>query len=165
MSVSPQIPAPRSRFRGPYRLLLVMAVLFVVVVFLFPVVFPPRIDVSTGLKFASPSSMPVRISNQNLTPLNHVEYACELSQLTLANGSVVTNAKVLTRGTILTVPGRRAVTIRCETAYIVTAAIKSAEYDLTLHYRAYPWPQQRARSYRIVSQVDANGSVTGWKLQ
>jgi hypothetical protein len=163
-SVPPNLPAPKSRFRGPYRLLLIPVVLFAVVVFVFPVIFTPRIDVPTGLQFGSPSSMPVQISNQNLTPLNDVEYSCELSKLTLANGSAVTDAKILTRGDIRTIPGRRAVIVRCETAYIVTAPLKTAEYKLMLKYRAYPWPRQRSNSYGIAAQIDGSGQVTGWRL-
>ena len=162
--VLPELPAPRSRFRGPYRVLLSMAVLFVTVAFIFPIIFKPGVEPPTELQFGSPFSMAVQISNQNVTPLTDVEYSCEVSKLTLANGSAVRDAKVLVRGAIRKIPGRQAIPARCETAYIVNAPLKAAEYKLTLTYRTYPWPQHRTRVYRIAAQINGNGQVTGWKL-
>src|SRR5215469_4978010 len=130
-----------SSFRGPYRVLLGLAALFVSLVLIFPVVFKPRVDAPTDLPFGSASSVSVQISNQNVTPLDDVEYSCELSKLTLANGSAINNAKVLTRGVIRKIAGRKAVVVRCESAYLVAAPLKAAEYTLTLRYRAYPWPK------------------------
>ena len=155
--------AQRSSFRGPNRELLGLAVLFVSLVFIFPIVFKPRVDAPTDLPFGSASSVSVQISNQNVTPIDDVEYSCELSKLTLANGSAITNAKVLTRGVIRKIPGRKAVVVRCESAYIVTAPLKAAEYTLTLRYRAYPWPKLRSSVHRIAAQINSNGQVTGWK--
>ena len=162
--VSPKLPVPRSRFRGPYRVLLILAVVFATVVFIFPIVFEPRIEPPTEVQFGSLYSMEVQISNLNVTPLTNVEYSCEVSKLTLADGSAVGDAKVLIRGAIRKIQGRQAITARCETAYIVNAALKAAEYKLTLTYRAYPWPQHRTRVYRIAAQINDNGQVTGWKL-
>jgi hypothetical protein len=108
--------------------------------------------------------MAVQISNQNVTPLTDVEYSCEVSKLTLANGSAVTDAKVLVRGAIPKIQGRQAIRARCETAYIVNAPLKAAEYKLTLTYRTYPRPQHRTSVYRVAAQMNGNGQVTGWKL-
>jgi hypothetical protein len=141
-----------------------MAVLFVTVVFIFPIVFEPGVEPPTELQFGTPSSMAVQIANHNVTPLTDVEYRCEISRLTLANGSAVTDAKVLVRGAIRKIQGRQAIGARCETAYIVSAPIKAAEYKLTLTYRAYPWPQPRTSVYHIAAQTDGDGQVTGWKL-
>jgi len=141
-----------------------MAVVFVSVVFIFPIIFEPGVEPPAELQFGSPFSMAVQISNQNMTPLTDVEYSCEVSKLTLANGSAVTDAKVLIRGAIRRIRGRQAITARCETAYIVNAPLKAAEYKLTLTYRTYPWPQHRTRVYRIAAQINGNGQVTGWKL-
>ena len=141
-----------------------MAVLFVTVVFILPIVFKPGVEPPTQLQFGSPFSMAVRISNQNVTPLTDVEYSCEISKLTLATGAEVTDAKVLIRGILRKIQGRQAITARCETAYIVNAPIKAAEYKLTLTYRMYPWPQHRTSVYSIAAQMDGNGRVTGWKL-
>ncbi len=163
-AVSPKLPVPRSRFHGPYRLMLSMAVLFVTVVFIFPITFKPGVEPPTDLQFGTPFSMAVQISNQNVTPLTDVEYSCEVSKLTLANGSAVTDAKVLVRGTIRKIQGRQAIRARCETAYIVNAPLKAAEYKLTLTYRTYPWPQHRTSVYRVAAQINGNGQVTGWKL-
>jgi hypothetical protein len=164
-SISPKLPAPRPRFHGAYRVLLSLAVLFVAVVLVFPLTFGPRVDAPRDLQFGSPSSLPVQIANQNITPLNNVEYGCALAQLTLANGSEIRDAKVVIRGIIRTISGRHAVTVRCESAYIVTAPLKSAEYKLTLTYQAYPWPQSRTRAYRIDAEVNGKGEVTGWKAK
>ena len=115
-SASPQLPAPKSRFRGPFRLLVSAAVLFVTVVFIFPVVFEPSVEPPAPSPFASPFSIVVRISNQDVTPLMDVEYSCEVSKLALANGSIAGDAKVLVRGAIRKMPGRQAIAARCETA-------------------------------------------------
>ena len=162
-AVSPEIRPPGSRFRGPYRVLLGIALLFVAVVFMFPIVFEPRVEPPAEVQFGSPFSVAVQISNQNMTPLTDVEYSCVVSKLTMANGSAITDAKVLVRGAIRKIQGRQAIRARCETAYIVNAPLQAAEYKLTLTYRTYPWPQHRTSVYRIAAQINGNGQVTGWK--
>ena len=157
-------PQTRSRFRGPYRVLLSLAVVFVTVVFLFPIIFKPGVEPPAELQFGSPSSVAVQISNQNVTPLTDVEYSCVLSKLTLANGSAVMDAKVFVRGAIPKIPGRQAIRAHCETAYIVAAPLKAAEYTLTLTYREYPWLRHRTSVYRIAAQLNGAGQVAGWKL-
>ena len=109
--------------------------------------------------------MAVRISNRNpFEPLTDVEYSCEILDVTLATGAEVTDAYVLTRGLLQKFDGRRPITAPCETAYIVNAPVKAAEYRLTLTYRSYPWPQRRRNVYRIAAEVDGNGRVIGWEL-
>jgi len=137
---------------------------FLTVVFAFPVVFTPRVEPPAEVQFGSPFSVGVLISNQNVTPLTDVSYTCEVSALTLANGSAVSDAKVLTQGTIRKIQGRHAIAARCESAYVVSAPLKAAEYKLTLSYRAYPWPQHRTTVYRIAAQINGRGDVTGWRL-
>jgi hypothetical protein len=156
--------ARESRFRRFVPLLLSLAVVAVAVFVLFPLVFPPRVDVAGSVQFASPSSMVVQISNQNLTPFDNIEYTCEVLKITLANGSPVNNARVVTRGVIRKLPARRAVTVRCESAYILGSPIKSAEYQLTIKYRTTPLPHEGASRYRIDAIVNNKGEVTGWKL-
>jgi hypothetical protein len=143
--------------------LLGLAVLFVGLVFIFPVVFKPRVDAPADLPFGSASSVSVQISNQNVTPLGDVEYSCEISKLTLSNGSAINNAKVLVRGVIRKIPGRQATVVHCESAYIVTVPLKAAEYILTLRYRAYPWRKLRTSVYLIAAKISSNGQVTGWR--
>jgi len=130
---------------------------------MFPIIFKPGVEPPTELQFGSPSLVEVRISNQNVTPLTDVAYSCVVSNLTMANGSAVTDAEVLVRGAIRRIQGRQSVRARCETAYIVSAPLKAAEYKLTLTYRSYPWPQHRTSVYRIAAQLSGNGRVTGWK--
>jgi hypothetical protein len=163
-SALPESPSPKSRVRGRYRVLGVLAVFAAIVVFIFPLIFRPGVEPPTELAFASPFSMALLISNQNITPLTDVEYSCEVSNLTLANGSEVKDAKVLVRGSIRKIPGRRAIPGRCETAYIVGAPLKAVEYRLTLNYKTYPWPQRRTAVYRIAAQISGAGQVTGWKV-
>ncbi len=163
-SGSPQ-PARRSRYRGAVRLLIALAALSVIVVFLFPLVFAPRIDVPGDLPFGNPSSLSAQISNPNMTPLLDVEYTCELSKLTLANGSAVPNEQVLIRGAIRKIDGRSGALARCQAAYLVTAPLQAAEYKLTLWYRAYPWRTRHTQVYRIAAKVDSRGEVKGWKLE
>jgi len=164
-SVSPNPPAPRSRLRGPIRLLIVMAVLFVTTVCVFPLIFEPSVEPPGNLVFASPFSLAVRISNHNVTPLRDVEYNCVASKLTLASGSDATGARILTRSFIREIPSRRALTAHCEAGYIVNAPLKAAEYKLTLAYRAYPWPQLHNKVYVIAAQMNAKGEVTAWKVR
>ncbi|HUB33629.1 MAG TPA: hypothetical protein VMA31_11390 [Bryobacteraceae bacterium] len=158
-------PVSRSRFRGPLRLFLVLAVLAATLILIFPLVFGPRVDVPAELEFGNPSSVFVQISNQNLTPLQNVDYTCELSKLTLANGSEVPNENVLVRGAIRKIDGRSAAAARCQAAYLVTSPLQAAEYKLTLTYQAYPWKRQRTSVYPIVAKVNAKGEIIGWKLQ
>jgi hypothetical protein len=162
--IRPEPVSPRSRFSGLYRVLLTLAVLIVIVVLIFPILLKPGAELPTDVQFKSPFSVTLQISNQNFTPLTDVEYNCEVSKLTLANGSAVTDAKVLDRGTIRKIRGRQAITARCETAYLLNPPVKAVEYKLTLTYRTYPWPQRRTRVYRIVAQINSNGQLTGWTL-
>jgi hypothetical protein len=162
-SAPPERPATRSRFRGPYRILLTMALLFVAVVFVFPVVFGPGVEPPTDLQFGNPSAVAVQISNQNLTPFMDVDYTCELAKLILADGSAATDAKVLIRGVIRKMEGRRAAIVRCEAAYIVTAPVQAVEYKLTIQYRPYPWRLRRCGVYKNVALINGNGQITGWK--
>jgi hypothetical protein len=162
---SPNPALQRSRFRGPYRVVLVIAVLFVALVLVFPILFAPRVDAPADVKFGTVSAVTVQISNQNLTPVDDVEYNCELSKLTLANGAAVSNAKALVQGVIRKLPGRKAITVRCESSYLVTNPLKAAEYQLTLKYRAYPWRKVRTSVYRIAAQINSSGDLTGWKAE
>ncbi len=152
------------RFRGPYRVLIILAVLFATFVLIVPLIFKPGVEPPAQTPLGSPFSVPVRISNQDLTPLQDVEYSCEVSKLTLENGTPVNGASVLIRGTIRSLPGRHAITASCETASIVNAPIKAAEYTLTLNYRNFPWPQHRTSVYHIAANINGSGQVTGWKL-
>lgn len=118
----------------------------------------------TDLQFGNPSAAVIQVSNQNLTPLTDLTYSCELSKMTLANGSEITNATVLVRGSIRRMGGRKAIEVRCQAAYMVAAPLKAAEYKLTISYRMYPWPQRRESVYRIAAEINASGLITGWKL-
>jgi hypothetical protein len=163
-SVSAEPQRPRSRLRGITQLVLTLAVASALVVFGFPLISALRIDVPTDIRFGSASSMTFRITNPNLTPLTDVEYSCEVSQLTLANGSAINDAKVLNRGSIRKLTGRHAVAGHCQAGYLITTPLKAAEYQLRVTYRSYPWPQQRTNVYRISAQFNTKSEVTGWKL-
>ena len=163
-SSPPKLPARKPRLGRPYRILLSLGVLFVAVVFIFPLILEPGIEPPADVLFGNPSSIAVQIANRAVTPLEDVTYTCEISQLTLAEGSAVADAKVLTRGTIRKAPGRRSITARCRTAYLVAAPLKAAAYTLTLTYRTFPWPQRRTSVYRIAAQINGSGRVTGWKV-
>jgi hypothetical protein len=76
------------------RLLLVLAVLVVIVLVIFPIIFELRIEART-LQFGSPSTLAFQISNPDLTPLTDVAYTCEVSKLTLGNGSEDEKAKAI----------------------------------------------------------------------
>lgn len=106
-AAEPETPAPR--LPAAYRVLIVIVTLAVVVVFVFPVVFDPGVVAPAELDFGNPSSVAIQIGNQNVTPLLDVEYACDLASLTLANGSAVTNARELVRGSLKKIPARRAI--------------------------------------------------------
>jgi hypothetical protein len=157
--------APKSRFRTRYRLLITLAVLFIVIVFVFPLVFKPSVEPPANLQFASPFALNVQISNHNMTPLVDVEYTCEPAQLALATGSPAQDAKVVVRGSIKKLPGRKGIRATCETGYIPNAALKSLQYKMVLTYRPYPWQQQHTSTYLLTAQVDNRGQVTAWKVQ
>jgi hypothetical protein len=163
-SVSPTLPALRSRFGGAYRLLLSVGILFGTLVFIFPLVFKPGVEPLTENQFGSPFSLAIQISNQNLTPLTDVQYSCEVSKLTAANGSAIGDAKILLHGAARKIGGNHSITAHCETAHIMAAPANAIEYKLTLTYRMYPWPQYRTIVHRIATQIDINGQVVGWKL-
>ena len=163
-SVSPKLPAPGSRSRRAYRPILGIAVLFVTVLFVFPLVFKPGVEPLTQAQFGSPFSTAVEISNQNLLPIKDVEYSCEVSRVTLANGSAMRDAKVLVRGSVRKIQGNHSITAQCQTAYTGDVPVYAIEYKLTLTYQMFPWPQHRTSVYRIASQINGNGQATGWKL-
>jgi hypothetical protein len=153
----------KSGLRAGIRLVVTMGVVAAVVFFAFPILFAPRVDVPEKVQYGSASSVMFQIANQNLTPLRAVEYSCEVSRLTLTNGSAVTDANVLDRGRFPRIAGRHAARGRCQTAYILTMPLKAAEYKLTVTYSAYPWPERRMLTVRIAAQFGAKNEVTGWK--
>jgi len=161
--MNPDSPTPNARLLRILGVFLSVALFSAAVVFLLPLVFAPRIDTPTGLKYATPSSVDFRISNQNFTALTDVEYACEISKLILANGSAVENAQEVIRGRVRNIPARHAIAARCETSAIITSPVKAAEYKLKITYKPYPWPQQRSVEYRIEAEVNGRGEVTAWK--
>ena len=141
-----------------------LAALFGLVVFVFPLVLMPGVDPPSEFRAGSLSMVVPLVNHNPFTPLTEVEYSCEIWKVTLANGDDLTDANVLVRGTLSRFEGRRPLNVRCETAYTVNAPIRAAEYRLTLSYRVYPWPQYRTAVYRIAAQVDGEGRVTGWEL-
>jgi hypothetical protein len=139
--------------------------LFATVFFILPIILTPGVEPPAHLPFSNGLSMSVRISNHNpFTPLTDVEYSCEVWYVTLANGAEVKNANVFVRGTLQKFDGSKTIVAPCETAYVVKAPIKAAEYRLTLTYRAYPWRTYRRSVYHIAAHIDENGKVTGWEL-
>lgn len=161
-------PAERSvrrrRIGGPYRLVFSLSILVGMVVIVFPILFRPGVEPVNDLQYGSPFAVTVQISNQSLTPLMDVEYSCEVSRLTLANGTEVRDAKVVARGAVRRMTARRMLTAHCETAYIVNAPVRVVEYKLTLSYRSFPWPQRRTGVYYIGTEVSGKGQITGWQL-
>ena len=147
------------------RVAVTFGVVAAVVILLFPLVFDIRVDVPGKVQFASASSMMFQISNQNLTPVADVAYSCEVARFTVANGTAVTDANVLNRGNVRRIGGRRAVAGRCQTAYLITSPLKTAEYKVTVTYRAYPWRRVRTRVWKIAAEFNAKSEVTGWKAE
>lgn len=139
-----------------------LATFFVVVLLIFPVVFGPSIDLPYPLLTGNPMTLTVKISNENLTPFTNFEYTCELEQLELASGVRVTDATVVNKGHIVKFDGRKAINARCETAYLVNAPIKNADYKLMLNYRVYPWTKDYTKVFRLAAVVDARGQVSRW---
>lgn len=151
--------------RALIRLAVTLGVVAVAVILLFPLVFEIRVDAPGKVQFASASSMLFQISNQNLTPVTDVAYSCEVERFTLANGTAVTDANVLNRGNVRRIGGRRAVAGRCQTGYLITSPLKTAEYKVTVTYRAYPWKQVRTRVWKIAADFNSKNEVTGWKAE
>lgn len=159
------VPDARSRWRTRVSVLVSIIAVFLVVVFIFPVAFPLRVDVPAQVQFGNASSVMFQISNQNLTPLTNVEYRCTVAQLTPASGPPAKDVNTLSQGYIPKIGGRHAVAGRCQTAYFVPAPLKTAQYQLTVSYRPYPWPRRRTQVVRISALLDAKGELTGWKAE
>lgn len=162
--VSAPVQRTGSRFRARLSLWLTLVVAFLVVVFVFPLIFQLRIDVPANVQFGTASAVSFEVENQNLTPLTNITYSCRLSKLETLDGSPVEQPGVLSRGNIKKIGARHGVRGRCEAGFIVTVPVKTVEYQLTITYQAYPWPQQRTRLARISAQTNAKGEVTGWKV-
>jgi len=158
------LPSRRSRLRGVYRLLLVVAVLFVAVGLVFPLVFEPSVQLADPSRAGPSSTIQLLVANQNMTPITAVEYSCEHSKLIQANGAAANGAKVLIRGRISRISGRQAILEPCETAPVEGAPVEAAEFTVTISYRMYPWPSRRTSVFHVVAQVNQNGRVTGWKV-
>jgi len=148
--------------RGIYRALALLASMAVVFLVIFPLAFSPGIELPSGEFPDNPFSLRVRITNQNLTPYKDVDYTCESTNLELATGRVLNDARIVHHGSIKNFSGRRAITVRCETAYIVTDPLKAAEFKLVVKYRPYPWPVNRVSEYRIAAVIDSSGRITKW---
>ena len=153
----------RSRLRAAYRLLLFIAVFMVAVVLVFPLVVRPAVQPPTRSPFGNPIS--VLVANQNMMPITDVEYSCEVSHLTQANGAALTGQNVLIRGTIRRIPGRQAITELCEIGSDAEARIQAAEFKITVSYRMYPWPARHTSVYYLGSQMDQNGRPAEWKVR
>ena len=145
-------------------MLLTLGVLFVTVVLIFPLVFEPVVQLRAESPSGNPFSIQLLVANQNMTPVTDVEYTCEVSTLTKPGGAEVTGAGVLIRGTIRTIPGRRAIAEPCETAF-VEGPVQTAEFKVTISYRMYPLPKHRTSVHYVAAQVDRNGRVTGWRVK
>jgi hypothetical protein len=151
--------------RTAIRIVVTLGAVAAIVFFLFPLMFAIRVDVPAKTQFASASSMMFQISNQNPTPVTGVTYNCEVARFTLANGTPVTDANVLNRGNMRRIGGRSAAAGRCQTGYLITAPLKTAEYKLTVTYTAYPWTRVRTRVWKISADFNAKSEVTGWKAE
>jgi hypothetical protein len=137
--------------------------LFLFAVFvIFPIAFGPGVEDPVSRFPGNPFYLEVKISNENLTPLTNVQYTCQAENVELQSGVKPSDVRVLNQGQIRKFQGRRATTIRCETAYIIDVPVKSAEFHLTLKYTAYPWRIDRAADYRFAAAVDAKGQITKW---
>jgi hypothetical protein len=156
------LPAERPRRAGPYRAVLLLAALIVGALVLFPALFGPNVETPPAAFSFDPFSLAVRITNQNVTPLTQVQYTCEATLVELATGLQLDDAKVVDHGNIPKLQGRHAITARCGTAYVINAPLKAAEYRLTLKYRGFPWPRERANEYHFAAVVDSSGRVTKW---
>lgn len=163
VKLDPVAPRAGSRLRARLSLGISLAVAFLIVVFLFPLIFELRIDVPSQVQFGSPSLVMFEIANQNLTPLTNVEYTCEISTLITSNATPLSATPVLSRGRFPKIASRQGVRGQCQMGYLVTAPVKKVEYRLIVTYRASPWPQLRTRIARISAQINGKGEVTGWK--
>ena len=144
------------------RVLAAIAVFLAAVLLVFPTVLGPSVTDPAPSFPDNPFSTTVRIANQNFTPLTNLEFSCELEGLTLASGAPIPDAKILNTVRVRRLPSRRAVTTRCETAFVIDAPVKAAEFKLTVQYRASPWPQVRTKAYLFDAVLDAQGRVTKW---
>ena len=147
------------------RLVVTLAVVAGVVILVFPLVFELEVDVPEKVQFSSASAVMFQITNQDLTAVTDVEYRCEVARFVLTNGSAVKDANVLSTGRFSRIGSRSAVRGRCQTAYLIAAPLQTAEFQLTITYRANPWRRKRTRVLHIAAQFDSKHEVTGWKAQ
>ena len=147
------------------RLVVTLAVVAGVVIFVFPLVFELEVDVPEKVQFTSASTVAFQITNQDLTAVSDVEYRCEVARFVLANGTAVKDANVLCTGRFSRIGSRSAVRGRCQTGYLIAQPLQTAEFQLTITYRANPWRRRRTRVLRIAAQFDSKHEVTGWKAQ
>ena len=144
------------------KALIFLAVMVIAALVVFPLLFGPGVAVPSEVFPGNPFLLEVKLSNENITPLTDVEYTCQAVDVELASGVQVKDAKVLNQGRIRKFQGRRAISARCETAYLIDAPLKKLEFKLSLKYRAYPWPVDQTREYRFAATIDGQGRLTGW---
>ena len=147
------------------RLVVTLAVVAGVVIFVFPLVFELEVDVPEKVQFASASAVMFQITNQDLTAVTNVEYRCEVARFVLTNGSAVKDANVLSTGRFPRIGSRSAVRGRCQTGYLIAQPLQTAEFELTITYRANPWRRMRSHVWHIAAQFDSKHEVTGWKAK
>lgn len=157
-------PGPRPSLRGqaPYKVLLLVIAVLVAALLSFPWIFGPRVEIQPSPYPGNPFSLSLSIANQNLTPFTDLEYTCTSENIEPAGEPLAHDPQAVHRGRRLRLPARTAMAAICDTAYFITAPLKSARYRLTLHYRAFPWRQIRTSEHYFRAQLDGNGHVTGW---
>lgn len=111
----------------------------------------------------SPVSLPFEIKNENLLPLLHVEYVCNVVTLRFKNSRSRMDDFSAAIGHPRTLWGRDTMTGRCDQAMRLTGfAIQQAEYRLDLRYFALPFPIAMHPQYSFVAIVDDEGRVSRW---
>jgi hypothetical protein len=151
-----------SRGRSPYPMLLVLIALLAGTLLILPRVYGPRVDILPSPYPGNPFSLSLSIANQNLTPFTDVQYSCGGEHIEPAGEPLAHDPRVVNQGRRLRLAGRTAMVARCDTAFMIAAPLKSAEYKLTIRYRAFPWPQTFTRQRDFAAQLDGSGQVTGW---
>ncbi len=153
-------PATKGILRRTIEWLAAIVTLLTLVQFFLP----PSVQTPSALDPNSPLSLPFEIKNENLIPLFHFEYACELITFRANNMPNIRldNVRVTGIDKPKTLWGRQSTTGRCEhLARLVGFPIEKAEFRLRLRYfPALPFPFHDV--YDFAAIVDENGHLYRW---
>jgi hypothetical protein len=158
-------PLTRRILRTVIRRIATIVTSAVALLALIQSVLPPSVQTPSALDPNSPLSLPFEIKNENVIPLFHFEYECELVTFRVKNNPNVKMDHV--RASEFEKPrtlwGRQSTTGRCDKAIAAIGfPIEKAEYQLRLRYFPAPIPFPFHEVYDFTAIMDENGNLYRW---